>query len=153
MSVARFSLSVLKRLRWFLLAVGIFGSAVAFASGGLFRNGWAGESQSIASSPINEASKKRHALVESEVVTATRRGFEPAAITRPQGQFILVVDNRTGHDLNFRLARDAGELLHEIRSSREQLDWNEVLDLQPGRYVLSELEHPEWTCSITITAP
>jgi hypothetical protein len=63
-----------------------------------------------------------------------------------------MVDNRTGHDLNFRLARDAGELLHEIPSSREQLDWNEVLDLQPGRYVLSELNHPEWTCSITITA-
>jgi hypothetical protein len=35
---------------------------------------------------------------------------------------------------------------------REQPNWSDVIDLQPGRYVLSDGDHPDWVCHITITA-
>lgn len=63
-----------------------------------------------------------------------------------------MVDNRSGSNLNFRFSRLTGESLHEITSSQEELDWNDVVDLRPGRYVLTERDHPNWNCSITITA-
>lgn len=100
----------------------------------------------------SEKAGNGRASMESESVTVTGRGFEPAAITRTQGKFILVVDNRSGTDLSLRFSRETGESVHEIRSSRDQLDWNEVVDLKPGRYVLTEVNHPSWACSVVITA-
>ena len=90
--------------------------------------------------------QSRSNLIEAEVITVTKRGFEPASITRPQGEFTLMIENATLENLDLRLAREAGERLHEIRPSREQPDWNELMDLRPGRYVLTELNHPQWTC-------
>lgn len=146
------SILVLKRHEWFVLAVCVFGFSI-LASANLFRNGRMHEmAASIEVSTTKAELEKRHALIESEIVTATRRGFAPAVITRPQGKFILMIDNRSGGDLRFHLSRETGEQLHEIRSSQEQLDWNEVLDLQPGRYVLTTPDHPQWTCVISITA-
>ena len=152
MRITTLSIVALKRLGWFVLAVSVFGfSVIAFAN--LFRNGRTdGMAASVEATTTNAVLEKRHALIESETVTATRRGFQPAVITRPQGKFILMIDNRSGEDLSFHLSRETGERLHEIRSSREQLDWNEVLDFQPGTYVLATLDHPEWTCMISITA-
>lgn len=34
--------------------------------------------------------------LEVEVVTATPHGFEPAALTRPRGPFVLAVHNQSG---------------------------------------------------------
>jgi hypothetical protein len=34
--------------------------------------------------------------IESELITITPHGFEPAEITRPRGQFLLTIDNRSG---------------------------------------------------------
>ena len=95
---------------------------------------------------------KRQRLLESELVTVSDRGFEPTAITRPQGEFILMIENPNGQQLNFSLSRESGARLHQIRASREEPNWNEVQDLPPGRYVLTEQSHPEWMCLITITA-
>ena len=91
-------------------------------------------------------------LIESEVISVTRRGFEPTAISRAAGKFILMVDNRSGAELNFRFSRETGERIHEIKSTQQELDWNDVVDLRPGRYLLTERDHPDWSCSITITA-
>jgi hypothetical protein len=41
--------------------------------------------------------------------------------------------------------------LHEVHVPREQQDWNDIMELEPGSYVLTEAEHPKWTCRITIT--
>src|SRR6266508_4488481 len=34
--------------------------------------------------------------IESELITITPRGFEPKEITRPTGEFLLVINNRSG---------------------------------------------------------
>jgi hypothetical protein len=96
--------------------------------------------------------QSRSSTIETEVIRVTRRGFEPAAISRSPGKFILMIENPSWQSLNLRLSREAGESLHEVRTSLEEPDWNEVQDLRPGSYVLTEPDHPEWKCVITITA-
>jgi hypothetical protein len=89
--------------------------------------------------------------IEAEVITLTPRGFEPFEISRPHAPFLLMVDNRSGSpEMNLQLNRDTGARLHETRVPRESLDWNTMLDLEPGRYVLVDTSHPGWSCSITI---
>ncbi len=103
----------------------------------------------IATSP---GSKERKLLGFARV-TLTRRGFQPAEITRPAGQFLLAVDNRSEVDqLTFRLERDNKSRLHEKQLPKGGVKWREVVDLPPGHYVLAEAAHPEWTCRINITA-
>lgn len=91
--------------------------------------------------------------LEAEVITITPLGFEPAEITRPAGRFILVVDNRSGlEEITFRLDREGGNRVHEIRMPRKHPDWDGVVDPPPGTYLLTEASHPDWLCRITITA-
>lgn len=150
MSITSYSV-IAKQTRWLALTLSLI--VVLFAAGSLFasrhRRDVAQVNNGETTTPPLE---RRHTLIESESLTVTRRGFAPALITRAQGEFILMVDNRSGLDLNFRFSRETGEPLHEIRTSQQELDWNEVLDLQPGTYVLTERDHPEWKCLIRITA-
>jgi hypothetical protein len=91
--------------------------------------------------------------VETVLVTITRFGFEPGEITRPQGKFFLEVDNRSElSEVDLRLEAEHGNRLHQKRVPREQLDWLQELELRPGSYTLTEANHPEWVCRITITA-
>jgi len=92
--------------------------------------------------------------IEMESITLTPRGFEPSAITRPPGAFYIDVDNRSGlqDELTFRLDRVDGRRLHESRLPEGHLEWRQLVDLPPGRYVVKEADHPDWVCSVTITA-
>ena len=137
-----------KQPNWVAFAV-LFSSLVAALALGNFARD---NRREVVAPRSSERTENGRTFIESESVTVTRRGFEPVAITRTQGKFILVVDNRSGIDLSLRFSRETGESVHEIRSSRDQLDWNEVVDLRPGRYVLTEVNHPSWACNIVITA-
>lgn len=90
--------------------------------------------------------------LETELVTITSTGFDPAEVTRPQGSFILEVDNRGGfEELVLQLDALRGAREREARVPRTALDWRDRLDLRPGVYVLREAGHPGWECRITIT--
>jgi hypothetical protein len=91
--------------------------------------------------------------LEAELVTIKPSGFEPAEITRPQGSVLLAIYNRSGlEEVNLRLEVESGPRLREVRVPRKRLDFKEIVDLHPGRYRLTELNHPEWNCTITVTA-
>jgi hypothetical protein len=91
--------------------------------------------------------------IETELVTIRRHGFEPQEITRPADPFVLAVENRSGlEEVTLRLDRVAGNRLKEVNVPRRKLDWGGAFDLPPGRYVLTEANHSDWVCSITITA-
>jgi len=113
-------------------------------------------SRSAATVALNVGSQVQSAVpkptpLQVELVTITPRGFEPAAITRPKGRFLLPVDNRSGLDeVTLRIDRVAGDRLHEARVPRKELDWSEVVDLTPGQYLLTEASHPQWVCRFTI---
>ena len=91
-------------------------------------------------------------MVETERVTVRPAGFEPAQITRPAGEFILAADNLSGlRELTLVLERENGERIRERRLTAEQFKWKARLDLPPGRYVIRELNHPEWRFTLTVT--
>lgn len=89
---------------------------------------------------------------EAEVVTILPAGFEPSQITRPRGGFLLVVNNRAGlEQVVWRLDREGGGRLHEVRLSEGRLGSKQYLDLPPGDYVLTEAADAGRACRITIT--
>jgi hypothetical protein len=91
--------------------------------------------------------------IETELVTIRRHGFEPQEITRPADPFVLAVENRSGlEEVALRLDRADGNRLKEVNVPRKKLNWRDAFDLPPGRYVLTEANHPDWVCNITITA-
>lgn len=90
--------------------------------------------------------------LETERITVRPNGFEPAQITRPQGEFILAADNLSGlREVTLILEHERGNRVRERRVPLEQFKWRARLDLHPGRYVVREADRPEWACVLTIT--
>ena len=89
--------------------------------------------------------------VEAELITCTARGLEPAEITRSAGRFLLRVDNRSEmKNITLRLLNNSGQVLREKQLSDGNLSWRELLDLPSGSYTISEINHPDWSCQLTI---
>lgn len=156
MSMRNYKFLSVERLLIVLLTVAFLSlPLLAFASGWLRSPKFTlaetrPENEHTVAVPDNQ--KNRIRLLETEVVAVTNRGLEPTAITRPQEEFILMIENPNRQVLNFSLSRESGPRMLQIRASREEPNWNEVQDLPPGRYVLTEQSHPDWVCLITITA-
>ena len=91
--------------------------------------------------------------VKAAVVTVRPNGFEPSEITEPKGLFVLAVENRSGlQTIQLRLDAVTGNRINDRPIPRNKHDLAQALDLPPGQYVLSEAYHPDWRCTITITA-
>jgi hypothetical protein len=81
-----------------------------------------------------------------------RPGFTPGEITRPAGDYFLAVKNFSGvPDIVLRLDRERGGRLHEVKVTRDRQSWRQNVRLTPGVYLLTEADHPNWVCRITIT--
>lgn len=107
------------------------------------------QSSSISSFPPSGSSIPR---MDVEVITVRPAGFERTQITRPTGLFGIAVENRSGlADIVLRLDQEGGSRLRQAQLSSKRLNWKDVLDLLPGRYVLTEASNPTWVCRITIT--
>jgi hypothetical protein len=96
------------------------------------------------------------ALLTVEQLTLRPTGFYPAALSRPKGKFLLVVNNRAGlEEVDLSLSREVGnnnrEKVKGAKVHRKLLDWVNEADLQPGSYVVTEASNPNWVCRITIT--
>ena len=64
-----------------------------------------------------------------------------------------MIDNQTNLAVSsLQFTREAGPRINKMQVSREQPNWSDAVDLHPGRYVLTESEHPDWQCRLTITA-
>jgi len=87
---------------------------------------------------------------EVELITLRPAGFEPTEISRPKGPLVLFVEDRSGKEnSSLELKRMSGERLRAIGLQRKKSEWNEVVDLPPGTYVLQDGDS-EWRCQITI---
>jgi hypothetical protein len=123
----------------------------SFAGSGYVRRGASAENKMEPRGGDVISSQQRRDRLETELITLQETGFEPFEITRPQGAFILGVDNRTGlESIELRLERASGERLVALQTPRRKISWREVVQLAPGHYLLSVAHHPEWTCSVTI---
>jgi hypothetical protein len=108
--------------------------------------------RAVASAVSAQQSRKLPPRISGEQITLRPTGFFPKEIRREKEPFILTIDNLTGLDgLSFHLARDNGEK-HSGKKLQGQTTWRQLLDLNPGLYVLREEAHPEWVCRLTITA-
>jgi hypothetical protein len=90
---------------------------------------------------------------EPDELTLTLRpeGFDPAEVVRPAGRFMLSVDNRSGVEkVTLILKRGNGSKVVEVKVHNGNGDWGELIDLQPGRYTLTEADHPGWKCDLLI---
>ncbi len=118
-----------------LIATAILAIGVLFVTFGSFRSNSTRNSQPA----------------EVELITLRPAGFEPAEITRPKGAFVLFVDDRSGREnSSLVLQRVNGERLRAVSLQRKKSDWNDVVDLTPGTYVLQDANNPELRCQITI---
>jgi len=93
-------------------------------------------------------------MLETQRITLTPMGFEPADITRPAGRFLLAINDRSGQgDKSFVLRRSTGEQLREFRlaGTPRKHEWREVVNLPPGRYLLTDSENPEHICHLLLT--
>jgi hypothetical protein len=131
-------------------------SAIAFVSRA--HNQPAPESAKVRATDSTEPGSSTRAAqddkdrIRTERVTAFSYGLEPEEITRPEGLFMLCVDNRAGTEaLSLQLVSEInGPVLSQ--SIRKGISGtHKMLNLRPGRYLLTEDSHPEWACTITIT--
>lgn len=138
------------RLALFTISLCMVGVTCAFAVElGLDFRVFSNESFLQPATPSEPQSRER---VEAELITLTRNGFQPARIRRPEGSFILGVDNRSGIDgVTLRLERVEGSRVSALQSRTRKLSWRDLVDLPPGEYVLAEANHPNWVCRISIT--
>ena len=88
---------------------------------------------------------------EVELITLKPAGFEPAEITRAKAPFVLFVDDRSGQDnSSLELKQLNGQRVRAVSLSRRKSNWNDVVDLAPGTYVLQDTNNAELRCQITI---
>lgn len=86
-------------------------------------------------------------------VALRMNGFTPEEITRTTGDFLISVTNLTGlPDIGVKLDRETGATLHRGKVPKEKRTWRKNVHLPPGNYLLTVIDHPEWSCRITITA-
>src|SRR5215213_10011430 len=75
--------------------------------------------------------------LEVELITLRPAGFEPTEIVRPKDVFVLFIDDRSGKEnSSLLLQRVTGERRKTISLNRRKSEWQDVLDLSPGTYVL-----------------
>ena len=131
------------RLRFFLLLVFLL------LSGTLIWARWK-PPELRSSSPVQ--TQPPNTQLETELVTITPSGFEPAEITRPQGRFMLAVDNRSGlEDVDLYLERETAGRVNVAFSRKGKLAWRDTFDFPPGVYILRAANDESWRCAITIT--
>lgn len=90
--------------------------------------------------------------IEVEAITVTETGFDPIVVTRQSGPFIIAMHNMSGEkELVFRIHRAQGQQLHQLRLPAGRRANHIRLDPPIGDYVISETNHPSWSCALTIT--
>ena len=92
------------------------------------------------------------ASVTVETVRLTPQGFEPKEFERSAGKFLLGIDNRISLDeFTFEIVQEDGHKVRQLKLPKGQIRLRKLLNLQAGRYLLRDVDHPEWTCSIVLT--
>jgi hypothetical protein len=88
----------------------------------------------------------------SHLITLRSSGFEPAEAVWPRGPFFLSIDNRSNvNDITLRVDRRTGGRLKEVNLKMRKQRSAGVFNPPPGQYLLTEANHPEWICHITIS--
>jgi hypothetical protein len=98
------------------------------------------------------AIRSRTEQTQSVTVVLSAEGFQPAEITRPAGQFTLLIESQSrSGELVLQLKRDgAREVIREIRVPEGATSWSEELELAAGGYNLRAANNPAWLFHLTV---
>jgi hypothetical protein len=110
---------------------------------------------SSSSATVSEAvqSKSDQPQVQPLPIVLKSGGFVPMDVIGAQGDYFFSVLNQSGTaEIVLRLDREHGNRLHEDHVKKERLRWRKTVHLTPGVYVLTEANHPQWVCRITINS-
>lgn len=92
-------------------------------------------------------------VLQVKLVTLTPRGFDPPELISSKSKFVLDVENITGlSEISLIFEKASQEPVQTKQLSRGKVGWARAYDLEPGIYVLKEANHPDWRCTITVTA-
>jgi hypothetical protein len=142
------------RVRLALLVVGIIGlGSFGVGARARLKSHFARE-PSVGDAPVLVAAPPQSAgtSLPSHLLTLQPTGFEPAEVRWPKERFFLIVDNRSGvDDITLRVDRAVGGRLKEVRLRMRKQRSAGVFDPPPGKYLLTEANHPGWVCRITIS--
>ena len=106
-----------------------------------------GEPTSSMKTPSNADEEENKAFW----LTIRPSGFEVKEMTVSAGNYFVVVQNATGLDqFSLRVERENGPRMIDFRSNRFKKHWKQMIHLVPGRYFISETDHPEWNCVVTV---
>ena len=107
---------------------------------------------SAAALPVSPRACAAAAQTLEEVkVTLKPTGFEPAEVMRAPGAFRLRVVNASGQQgLTFRLIKATGQEVLRSAPTAGSADWSGELNPPAGRYVFTEVNHPEWALNISV---
>lgn len=145
-----------KSIAWtVLLVLVVLSGTLAFVVGRARRVVETGKNKTtIEPQSVGKYPEQVHKLnTEVELITVRSKGFDPVEIKRPQGPFLLAVDNHSESDeLSIQFRSENGAAMKDVRFSKRQSKQRTGFDLPPGRYVLTEDRHPDWICRIIITA-
>ncbi|MEK6300443.1 MAG: hypothetical protein AABO41_06945 [Acidobacteriota bacterium] len=140
-----------------LLAFGAFACGVrAYSARRELNLAEAERARTLASIPSPPAPvNPRHSesqISEGIFLTLQPQGFYPSEVTRPAGGMPLLINNRSGlKAISLNLDQQTGARLRTVALPRARRIWVERVDLQPGRYLLTEASHPGWVCTIIVT--
>ena len=137
-----------------LVTTAILVIALPHVTDGILGGGSSGNRQPVEAAITTVGSAQTlTSRLEVEVITLQAHGFEPVEITRPQGRFVLGIDNRSGReDIDLRLERAEGGRVAALEARNRRLSWRDEVDLPPGQYVVRATNQHEWSCLITITS-
>lgn len=104
------------------------------------------------SPPATGLAAQQAERIEAEVISITPDGIQPKEITRPKGRFFLALENRSGlRDISLHLDREGGNRLIDAPMPNGKLGLKYSTELPPGVYRLTEANHGDWICRVTIT--
>lgn len=125
---------------------------VGIACGRVTNNTNANSTPSVAENKnenVSEAASRRQGGRDEVRIELTNSGFMPAEVTHASGTFAIAVENTSARDdYTLRLKAEDGTVLKEIQVQKGSTAWS--VTLQPGRYVLTEANHQQWICRISI---
>src|SRR5260370_27141751 len=86
------------------------------------------------------------------VVLVRPNGMEPRQVQVPAGPLFLAAQNRSSaRNLKLDLDVEKGNRVREVALPAHKAVSEELYDLTPGTYLLTEANHPAWVCRIVVT--
>lgn len=116
--------------------------------------------EAVPSRPLPPAVGAQQASdTQVKLVTLSPRGFEPDEILVTQKRFVLAIDNRSQLDeVSIQFLQVTGKpaaplsRLQQWRMPRARVNANTLFELPPGDYLLTEVNHANWVCKLTVSS-